>query len=96
MAEHSSSPKQYLIVWLWLFVLTALEVGVATAPGVGRGLLVVSLLVMAAAKAALVGLYFMHLRFERPLLGVAITSTLLLASIYVTAATSDAPFASGW
>lgn len=96
MSDQSMNPKKYIVVWLWLFILTAIEVGIAMTD-ITRGILVLSLLVLAAAKAALVGLFFMHLRFEKPLLGIAITSTLVLAFIYVAASHMDDPTAaSGW
>jgi cytochrome c oxidase subunit 4 len=52
----------YLRVFGVLAVLTVAEVAVIYVPGVSRGLLITALTLLALAKAALVLLYFMHLR----------------------------------
>ena len=51
----------YLQVFALLTVLTALEIGVVYVPGIGQGLLVAALVLMALAKAGLVLMQFMHL-----------------------------------
>lgn len=61
--EHGGQEPRYMAVWAGLAVLTALEVWVA-GTGLARGLLVASLVGMAVWKAALVALYYMHLKFE--------------------------------
>jgi caa(3)-type oxidase subunit IV len=62
MAENHR--KEYWIIFGVLFALTVLEVGVVYVPGIGRGLLVSALVFLALAKAALVMLFFMHLKSE--------------------------------
>ena len=57
--EH---PK-YMLIWLYLFILTIAEVGVAFL-SIPKWMIVTSLLVMAVWKALLVALYYMHLKFE--------------------------------
>jgi cytochrome c oxidase subunit 4 len=54
----------YLKVFAVLTVLTVAEVGIVYVPGIARGLLIAALTLLALAKAALVLLYFMHLREE--------------------------------
>jgi cytochrome c oxidase subunit IV len=78
MSEHHRGPR-YGSIWWWLLGLTIIEILVATQ--VGAQLPKVILLVgIALSKAALVALYFMHLRFERvPLLVVAFTPMLICA-----------------
>ena len=49
-----------------------------------EALLILGLVVFAAIKAALVALYFMHLRFERKTLGIIFASTLILGVILVS------------
>jgi len=68
MAEHHSEAVYHKIFW-YLLVLTILEVIVALLPlgTMAKGILLVG---MALGKAALVALYFMHLRFERATLGL--------------------------
>lgn len=53
----------YLAVFAWLTVLTAVEVGFSYLP-LPSGLMVTLLVSIAVAKAALVVLYFMHLRYD--------------------------------
>jgi cytochrome c oxidase subunit 4 len=68
MAEHHQEPN-YMGVFWWLLALTILEVVVALLPlePLVKGILLVG---MALAKAILVALYFMHLRFETRTLGL--------------------------
>ncbi len=77
-----SAYKNYLIVWATLLVLTAITVGVSLLnlglwnAGVALGI--------ASVKAALVALYFMHLRHEIKLvLGFALFPLLILALIII-------------
>lgn len=55
--------KQIWIIWVWLLVLTILEVGIVYVP-MSTGLLISGLCAMALAKAAIVALYYMHLKYE--------------------------------
>jgi cytochrome c oxidase subunit 4 len=64
------------IFW-WLLALTLLELGVIYMP-VHRVAIIVLLVVLAVTKAALVALYFMHLKFERTTLGLIALSPFVL------------------
>lgn len=68
MAEQHSEALYHKIFW-YLLVLTILEIMVALLPlaTLVKGVLLVG---MALGKAALVAMFFMHLRFERVTLGV--------------------------
>lgn len=61
--DHAHEHPKYMLIWLYLAILTALEVGVVYLD-IAKWVIVVSLLVMAAWKALLVALYYMHLKFE--------------------------------
>lgn len=62
-AEHAHSGRFYLVTWLWLLIITVVEVGiVAMKPD--RALLVPALLGLTAMKAAIIIANFMHVRFE--------------------------------
>ena len=63
MAEASHEHPWYLAVFGWLFLFTILEVAIAEW-GLARSVTVTSLSLLAFVKAALVALYFMHLKFE--------------------------------
>jgi uncharacterized protein (DUF486 family) len=66
-----------LIVFVWLFVITALEVGVGYTPDsvVPKIITYPVLLLLTASKALLVALFYMHLRYDnRWFLGVVLIS----------------------
>ena len=72
----------YLLVWAVLMVLTALTVFVGSLE-LGS-LSPVAALLIAAAKAALVAAYFMHLRYERVrLYGGVLVITLVTLGIFI-------------
>ena len=63
MADAHSETNYMTIFW-WLLALTILEVGVIYLD-MHRLIIIILLVGFALAKAALVAMYFMHLRFER-------------------------------
>jgi cytochrome c oxidase subunit IV len=64
-ATHSHKHPNYVLIWVYLAVLTAVEVGVAFISAMPKTTLLIVLLFLAVWKALLVALYFMHLKFER-------------------------------
>ncbi|MGQ0612813.1 MAG: cytochrome C oxidase subunit IV family protein [Planctomycetaceae bacterium] len=86
---HAHSP--YMKIFLWLTVLTVLEIAWALPwLGLGKLPLVFGLGVMAAVKAALVGLYYMHLRYETRLIWGVILLPLFLVVVMVAGFLPDA------
>ena len=67
----------YIGVFWWLLALTILEIAVIYMP-FARIMIVILLVGLALSKAALVGLYFMHLKFERLTLGIIALTPLIL------------------
>lgn len=65
--QHAKRP--YLWVFLWLAVLTAIEVGVARLT-FDRPIKIILLVILATAKALLVALFYMHLRYDKPILAI--------------------------
>ena len=63
MTDHHKEPN-YMGVFYLLAVLTVLEIGVIYLP-IGKLIIGFMLVIMALVKAALVGMYFMHLKFEK-------------------------------
>jgi len=53
----------YMLIWLYLFIMTVVELGVAFLP-ISKEVIVLFLLVMAFWKALLVALYYMHMKWE--------------------------------
>lgn len=60
----AASTKLFSIVWVWLLLLTALEIFLAY-ERVEVHLMITILVGLSLIKSALIMAYFMHLRFER-------------------------------
>ena len=75
----------YMAIFWWLAGFTVVEVGYSSIlPHRHKAMLIIGLVGFATIKAALVALYFMHLRFERKSLGIIVASTLILGVILVS------------
>jgi len=70
MESENVTTRTYSVVWLWLIVLTGVEVflGYIHVP---LTFLLVSVIGLSIIKAVLIMAYFMHLKFER--LGLILT-----------------------
>ena len=69
MSEHAEehfagSNKLFTSIWIWLVVLTAIEVFLAYKP-MSVVLMLTILMGLSIIKAVLIVAYFMHLKFER-------------------------------
>jgi cytochrome c oxidase subunit 4 len=84
---HVVSPALLLAVWGALMVLTVLTV-VVTRFDFGPFNLWVAL-VIAVVKASLVALYFMHLRWDRPMNAVVFLASLAFVALFVGGALTD-------
>jgi cytochrome c oxidase subunit 4 len=63
--EHfAGSNRLFISVWVWLLVLTLLEIFLAYRP-MAIHLMLTVLIGLSVIKAALILAYFMHLKFER-------------------------------
>lgn len=82
--ENDHKGPSYMTIFWWLAGFTAFEVAYSTVLNPPKPLLISGLVLLAAIKAVLVALYFMHLRFERKLLGILFASTLILGAILVS------------
>jgi cytochrome c oxidase subunit 4 len=69
VAHEEHAEPNYIAIWIYLGVLTVLELIVAYAP-IPKAAMVGLLVGLAWAKAVLVAMYFMHLRFERRTLAI--------------------------
>lgn len=85
---QQQSAKKYLMVFVWLCVLTAVEVGLVYID-MSKTLLGFLLVVSALAKAALVAMYFMHLKFEGRLIYFIVIAPIVIAIIFVLALFPD-------
>jgi heme/copper-type cytochrome/quinol oxidase subunit 4 len=91
MTDTAAGPtmKVYVGVWLGMIVIVAIEAALTRAH-VSSGMLVASLLVLAALEAAVALRYFMHLKYEVPLLFWTLIPGLLLAFIMMNQFWADA------
>ena len=79
-AEHHG--PSYMAIFWYLAVLTVIEIAVIFLP-IGKLAIGVMLVALASAKAALVALYFMHLRFETKTLGYIALTPVVIAALLV-------------
>jgi cytochrome c oxidase subunit 4 len=87
MAEPHHEPN-YMGVFVWLVILTVLELAVVYMPF--TKLVIAALLIsLAVTKAALVALYFMHLKFERGTLALVALSPFVLCVFLILMLTPD-------
>jgi cytochrome c oxidase subunit 4 len=88
--EHQQEAHApYLLVWLWLAILTGVEYFYAAGLKDFFVILLGGLLVLAGIKAALVAWYFMHLKFEGKWVYLLIVPAIVLATILVLALVPD-------
>jgi cytochrome c oxidase subunit 4 len=78
--EHKH--PNYMAIFWYLAILTVIEIGVIYLP-VGKLTIGVLLCGLALGKAALVAMYFMHLRFETRTLGMIAIIPLLIATLLI-------------
>ena len=74
---HAHPQPNYMGVFWWLVALTIAEVAVAYTH-MPKLIMVILLVGMAFTKAAMVALYFMHLKFERSTLTLIALTPLIL------------------
>jgi cytochrome c oxidase subunit 4 len=86
-AHHVHFPtwKQYRWVALILTVITIIEVWVYYTPFVEHRLFVPSLLLMSAAKFAIVVMYYMHLKYDAKLFRALFVGPLVIAALTLVA-----------
>jgi cytochrome c oxidase subunit 4 len=87
MAEHIVEPKTYLGVWAVLLILLVATVGLAFVP-LGP-MHVVAALTIAFAKAILIVLFFMHVRYKPRITVVFVCAGLFWLAIMFTLALGD-------
>ncbi len=78
---HAVPVRVLLVVWLALMVLTVATVAV-TFVDLGN-LNLAAALGIATVKATLVGLYFMHLRYDNPFHSLLLVAALLFVAIFI-------------
>jgi cytochrome c oxidase subunit 4 len=88
--EHKPNIREYMIIFAVLAVLTVLEVGVAKLPGVGKTSISLALIGLALTKAAIVALFYMHLKHETKVLKFTVALPMAAPTIYALVLISEA------
>ena len=81
-------PRPYGKIFLSLFVLTVFEIFVSNLH-FSRTLIILLLVFMAFVKAALVAMFYMHLKFEKIFLTVTLVAPLVFTAIFILAIGHD-------
>lgn len=89
-SSSHATPKQYLGIFVALLVLTILEVGLVKTPGVGKQPMLAGLILMAVVKAALVAIFFMHLKWESKVMKWMVAIPLATPAFYAFVLIADA------
>jgi cytochrome c oxidase subunit 4 len=87
--ETAHTRPNYILIWVYLAALTAAELALAFELPIARNLKLLLLLFLAVWKAALVALFFMHLKFERWNLRLLALIPIPLAVLFVLAGMSE-------
>ena len=87
---HESHDKLYYWIFAWLTFWTVLELGWAEWFVGQSTILILGLSLMAGVKAALVGMYYMHLKWETKPIWFTILFPVVLAVIMVIGFLPDA------
>jgi len=80
----------YVVVWLGLLALTVLTVGVSYLDM--KNVVILTAMLIACAKSALVLLYFMHLRFERLLFTIMFLAVVMTYGVFISLTFLDYSF----
>ena len=81
-ATHASSSRTYLAVWCWLAGLMLVSV-LVSATSLSKQAIVLLVLILSTIKAALVALYYMHLKVDRRVLAFVAGFPLVLVGLAV-------------
>ena len=88
---HSVTLKTYGIAFMWLVLLTAIELGAVFSHWPHR-MLVILILGTAVGKAMVIALFFMHLKFERWIVWLLPGIPVLFAVLFLAGIVPDVVF----
>ena len=86
---HAKHGPSYMAIFWYLAILTVVEIAVIFLP-IAKLAVGVMLVSLASAKAALVALYFMHLRLETKTLGYIALTPIVIGTLLVLVLLPDA------
>ena len=82
MATEAHKHPNYMAIFWFLAILTVIEIALIYMP-LAKFTIGVLLCALALGKAALVAMYFMHLRFETRALGLVAITPLVIATLLI-------------
>jgi caa(3)-type oxidase subunit IV len=88
-AVSAPGMRMYLVIWVGLLLIVAVEVALTYA-GLPAGTLLAALLALAFVEAGLGVMYFMHLKYERRLLFWALIPALVFVLVMLNHLWRDA------
>ena len=80
--SHAKHGPSYMTIFWYLAILTVVEIAVIFLP-IAKMAIAVMLVSLATAKAAMVALYFMHLRLEVKTLGYIALTPVIIGTLLV-------------
>jgi caa(3)-type oxidase subunit IV len=89
-AGHAPNIREYFMIFAVLAVLTVVEVAVAKVPGIDHTLMGIALVTLAVTKAAIVGLFYMHLKHETRIMKMTVAIPLAAPAFYALVLISEA------
>jgi len=97
MHDQHSAREQHLVpyhvyFWVWIGLLACTGLTVSAKYADLNHVAIFTALLIATVKAMLVTLYFMHIRFEKPLFFVMIAVTLVTYGIFIGLTFTDYPY----
>jgi caa(3)-type oxidase subunit IV len=95
--HHKPDRKGYVRIWVYLFALTILEVGVAyLVDSVGKTAVVTALVGLALAKATCVALYYMHLSHESKFMRYTVAFPMVFPALYAFILIAEGAYRALW
>lgn len=95
--HHAPDRKEYWRIWFILLLLTVLEVGVAYLEKfIGKTALVTCLVGMALGKAAIVALFYMHLKHETKVMRWTVVIPMLFPALYAFILIAEGMYRAIW
>jgi len=88
--------KEYWVIFILLFLLTVLEVGVVFVPGISKVLLISALVGLALVKAAMVGWFFMHLSHDTASIRNGVVVGMAIPFFYAFVLIAEAAWRLSW
>ena len=79
--------KLYVTVWLTLVALTCITVGVSYLDM--RSAAITAAVMIASVKAVLVMLYFMHIRYDKPIIAYMVVVAAVIYAVFFVLTMSD-------